>query len=63
MAQYISDIIEDDTVTCDECNKTFNTQEITVDDWLFEWDNIVTQDCCSNCANKFYIGSVYNDYR
>ena len=56
MAQYIADIIEDDTVSCQGCSKTFITKEITTDDWWFEWDYEVSQDCCSECADKFYIG-------
>ena len=52
MAQYISDIIEEDTIKCNVCNKTFNTDLITLDEYNFSWDNYVTTDCCNQCSTK-----------
>tara|TARA_R100000329_G_scaffold132076_1_gene111548 strand:+ start:34 stop:240 length:207 start_codon:yes stop_codon:yes gene_type:complete len=52
MAQYISDIIMEEYVSCDHCNKKFKTDEITLDDYNFAWDNLVTKDCCSDCWTK-----------
>ncbi len=52
MSTYIVDIVEEDTIACDVCEKTFNTGEITTDDFNFAWDNLVYVDCCSDCFNK-----------
>ena len=52
MAQYISDIIEEDTIKCNVCNQIFNTDTITLDEYNFSWDNYVTTDCCSECSTK-----------
>ena len=58
MAQYIAEILMEEFVTCENCNKTFNTNEITVDDFNFSWgnltddDNLVTKDCCSDCFDE-----------
>ena len=61
MAQYLSDIIEDDTITCDGCNRTFNAQEITTDDWWFEWDYEVNQDCCSECKGEIKMENSFEE--
>ena len=50
MAQYLIDIIEEDVITCEICEKKFKTSETTTDDFLFAWDNQVNCDCCSECA-------------
>ena len=55
MSIYISDIVEENTIDCNVCKKTFNTNEITTDDFNFAWDNYVTTDCCSNCSHKFLV--------
>ena len=68
MSIKIIDIIEEDTITCTVCNCTFDTNEITTDDFNFAWDNIFSVDCCSNCSselNKYkyivWVGGV-DDY-
>ena len=38
MSQYISDIVDEDTVSCQVCNSEFNTDEIT------------NEDCCKSCC-------------
>ena len=51
MSTYITDIVEEDTITCYICEKTFDTNEITTDDFNFAWDNDVDEDCCNECFN------------
>ena len=53
MSIYISNIVEEDTIACEVCEQTFNTNEITTDDFNFAWDNIVSIDCCSSCSETF----------
>tara|TARA_R110000803_G_scaffold23027_1_gene56753 strand:- start:322 stop:504 length:183 start_codon:yes stop_codon:yes gene_type:complete len=50
MSSYISEIIDEDIISCECCKKTFNTDEITLDDFNFAWDNYTNIDCCSECA-------------
>ena len=52
MSTYISDVTEEETITCNVCKETFDTDEITTDDFNFAWDNLVTTDCCSGCFSK-----------
>ena len=52
MSTYINNIVEEDTITCTVCNCTFETNEITTDDFNFAWDNIFSVDCCSNCSSE-----------
>jgi uncharacterized protein (DUF2225 family) len=52
MSEYIINITEEETIQCQVCNKVFNTNEITTDDYYFAWDNIVDVDCCAECAVK-----------
>ena len=52
MSTYISDIVDENTVTCEVCKETFKADEITTDDFNFAWDNLVTTDCCSSCFSK-----------
>lgn len=52
MSTYIADVIEEETITCNVCEETFDTDEITIDDFNFAWDNLVTTDCCSGCFSK-----------
>ena len=53
MSQYLSNILEDtESISCESCNKIFKTNEITLDDFNFSWDNLVTKDCCSDCFSK-----------
>lgn len=54
MSEYLDQIIEDETVTCEVCKKVYKTDEITLDDWEFSWDNHVEEDCCSDCAWSKY---------
>ena len=61
MSIYISDIVEENTIDCNVCKKTFNTNEITTDDFNFAWDNYVATDCCNECFDKVRTGEV-NDY-
>ena len=49
MSTYIYNIVEEDTIACGVCEQTFNTNEITTDDFNFAWDNIVSIDCCNEC--------------
>ena len=51
MSVYISDIVEEDTIDCGVCGKTFDANEITIDDFNFVWDSLVHTDCCSDCFN------------
>ena len=51
MSTYIIDIVEEDIICCGVCNKTFDTNEITTDDFSFAWDNVVHTDCCNDCFN------------
>ena len=52
MASFIIDITEEETIQCHICNKVFNTEEITTDDYYFAWDNIVDVDSCAECSTK-----------
>ena len=52
MSIYISDIVEENTIDCNVCKKTFNTNEITTDDFNFAWDNYVATDCCNECIDN-----------
>ena len=68
MSTYISNIIEEDTIDCGLCKKSFNTNEITTDDFNFAWDNVFSVDCCRSCSlehNKWkyivWVGGV-DDY-
>tara|TARA_R100000995_G_scaffold3085_1_gene1842 strand:- start:476 stop:667 length:192 start_codon:yes stop_codon:yes gene_type:complete len=53
MSTYISTIVEEDEITCGVCEKTFDTNEITTDDFYFAWDNMVSTDCCRSCSETF----------
>ena len=50
MSSYISEIVDEDIISCECCKKTFKTDEITLDDFNFAWDNYTNIDCCSECA-------------
>ena len=50
MAQYLSDIVEEEVIKCNVCRKQFIVEELTLDDWNFTWDGYVNSDCCSDCA-------------
>ena len=63
MAQYISNILDDEIVFCDNCNKKFKTDEITLDDYNFAWDNLVTKDCCSDCFSNCLNKEIKNETR
>ena len=53
MAQYLSDIVEEEEVIkCNVCRKQFIVEELTLDDWSFAHDGYVNSDCCSDCAEK-----------
>ena len=52
MTEYVNDIVEEDTITCNVCGQIFNTDTITLDDYNFSWDGYVTTDCCSQCSDK-----------
>ena len=52
MAQYLSDIVEEEVIKCTVCRKQFIVEELTLDDWNFAWDGYVNTDCCSNCFEK-----------
>ena len=52
MSSYISEIVEEDVITCECCKKNFLTNEITLDDFNFAWDNYTTIDCCSDCVSN-----------
>ena len=52
MAQYLTDIVEEDIIKCNVCRKQFVVDELTLDDWNFAWDGYVTNDCCSDCSSK-----------
>ncbi len=49
VSEHIINIVEENTIVCNVCNKTFNTDEITTDDFNFAWDNLVHTDCCNDC--------------
>ena len=49
MSQPLSEIVEEKTVKCGVCGKAFNVQDMSLDDWNFAWDNIVSIDCCNEC--------------
>jgi hypothetical protein len=52
MSIYINQIVQEDNITCQDCNKVFNTGEITLDDFNFAWDNYTKIDCCNDCASN-----------
>jgi len=52
MSQFISDIVDEDTVSCQVCNSEFKTDEITLDDWHFGWDGNPNEDCCKECCKE-----------
>ena len=56
MSVYVNSIVDEDTITCGVCLKSFNTDEITTDDYYFAWDNVVHTDCCSKCSTQVLIG-------
>ena len=49
MSQQLSDIVEEETVTCGGCGKEFDVEGMTTDDWHFQWDGEVKRDCCNPC--------------
>ncbi len=49
MSMYLNSFIDEDTIACGVCKETFNTNEITTDDFNFAWDNLVSIDCCNDC--------------
>ena len=59
MSTYISDIVDENTVTCEVCKETFKADEITTDDFNFAWDNLVTTDCCSSCFSILCLPSTH----
>jgi len=52
MAQYLTDIVEEDVIKCNICRKDFIVEGLTLDDWNFAWEGFVTNDCCNNCVTK-----------
>jgi hypothetical protein len=50
MSIYINQIVDEEIITCQDCNKKFKTDEITLDDFNFSWDNYTKIDCCNDCA-------------
>ena len=52
MSTKISDVWEEDVITCGVCHTDFDPDEITTDDYNFAWDNYVHTDCCSECSDK-----------
>ena len=50
MAQYLTDIVEEDVIKCNVCRNQFVIEELTIDDWNFAHDGYVRNDCCSDCA-------------
>ena len=38
MSEYLNNIVEDDVIKCNTCNKEFIVDELTTDDWNFAWD-------------------------
>jgi len=52
MAQYLSDIVEEDVIKCNVCRTQFVVDELTLDDWNFAHDGYVINDCCSGCASN-----------
>ena len=63
MSIYINDIVEENTINCNVCKKTFKTDEITTDDFNFAWDNYVHTDCCNECSHKVLIENKNNNWR
>ena len=55
MSTKISDVWEEDVITCGVCHTNFNPDEITTDDYNFAWDNYVHTDCCSECSPKVLV--------
>ena len=51
MAQYLSDIVEEEVLECTVCRKQFIVEGLTLDDWNFTWDGMLI-DCCSDCADS-----------
>ena len=51
MAQYLTDIVEEDVIKCNVCRKQFIVEELTLDDWNFTWDGMII-DSCSDCADS-----------
>tara|TARA_R110002020_G_scaffold51677_1_gene146137 strand:+ start:2678 stop:2905 length:228 start_codon:yes stop_codon:yes gene_type:complete len=49
MSQLLQNIVEEETVTCGYCNKVFEVKNMSLDDWNFARDNIVSIDCCNEC--------------
>jgi len=62
MSSYISEIVEEDVITCECCKKNFATNEITLDDFNFAWDNYTTIDCCSDCASNNLVEDEFIDF-
>ena len=52
MAAYLDTVIEDDTIECGVCEKTFEVSGMTLDDWNFTWDQDIKSDCCNSCVNQ-----------
>ena len=52
MSHPLSDIVEEETVTCGGCGKEFAVEDMTDDDWNFQWDGEVKHDCCNPCREE-----------
>jgi len=61
MSMYINQIVEENIIACEDCKKVFKTNEITLDDFNFAWDNYTTIDCCSNCVSNNLVEEMNND--
>ena len=55
MSIKISEVWEEDVITCGVCHTDFDPNEITTDDYNFSWDNYVHTDCCSECTPKVLV--------
>ena len=55
MSIKISEIWEEDVVTCGVCYTNFDPNEITTEYYNFALDNYVQTDCCSECSHKVLV--------
>ena len=61
MAQYLSDVVEDEVIKCNVCRKDFIVEELTLDDWNFAHDGYVNTDCCSDCSPRVMTMEMTNE--
>ena len=58
MSHPLSEIVEEESVTCEGCKEVFAVEGMTTDDWNFQWDRKVKYDCCNACRDEGYENDI-----